>query len=393
MSGNKSLNQNLIEESEKFADELNNVLGKFEETKINEYFNLRSSDDYTQTFWIIEKYNGNDVINCWSVMDKCVSNLKVAVKELENVCTEYTKSFSEGGLFSISNIYLKKISKCAKAFYNDLNKLKSATNREDCDENRKKFTKSRRELEEALYAAANSKIKALKNPAKIQNERVKKLMNSIGEYVDHFYGVYCNYLMDCCLGSPSKKVQKDSAEFANALNGVLTKFKMTKLSEYSKLLECDKSKRRKTLVINKGNFVDTWSVMDECVYNLKIAVEALEGVCTKFTKSFSEGGFFSVSNACLKKISKSAKAFYRDLGNLKSATSEEICKENKDKFWDDAQELRSNLNPKFWPKVKTFKNSAKIQNKDIQNLMSEMSEYIGWFIYFYDLYPKVCFEQ
>lgn len=391
MGGNKSLNQNLVEESEKFADELNNVLGKFEETKINEYSNFSSSDDYTQTFWIIKKYNGKDVINGWSVMDKCVSNLKVAVKELENVCTAYTKSFSEGGLFSISNIYLKKISKCAKAFYNDLNKLKSATSREDCEENRKKFSKSRRELEEALSAAANSKIKALKNPAKIQNEKVKKLMNSIGEYVDHFYGVYANYSMNCFFKNLSEKVQKNSAEFANALNGVLTKFKMTELSEYSKLLECDKS--RKTLVINKGNFVDTWSVMDECVYNLKIAVEALEGVCTKFTKSFSEGGFFSVSNACLKKISKSAKAFYRDLGNLKSATSKEICKENKDKFWDDAQELRSNLNPKFWPKVKTFKNSAKIQNKDIQNLMSEMSEYIGWFIYFYDFYPKVCFEQ
>ncbi len=392
MSTKEDSYQKLDDKSEEFAGELEKVKDMFVETNFVEYSELGDSDNYTKKFWTKENYNGKDVINCWSVMDKCISELKVAVKKLENVCTKYTKSFSEGGLFSISNVYLKKISKCAKAFHDDLSKLKSSTNKKVCDENRKRYSKSQGNLKDALFAAANSKIKALKSPAKIQNEKVKEYMRSIGNYVNSFDYAYVNYSMNCCPNGSSEKVQKNSTEFVNALNEVLTKFKMTKLSEYSKLLEYDKSKRRKSLVTSKGSPVDTKLVMEECISHLKVAVESLEGVCTKFTKSFSEGGFFSASNACLKKISKSAKALYRDLGNLKPFTSKEACKENSDKFWDDAQELRNNLNPESWPKVKTFKNPAKIQDKDVQDLMSKMSGYIGQFIYFYDFYTKVYFE-
>ncbi len=368
------------------AGELEKVLKKFEGTEVDGYFELVSRENYEKKFLIGEN---EENIDRWSVMDKCISNLKVAVKELEDVCNNFTKPLSKGGLFSVSNIYLKRISKNAKAFYDDLSKLKSATSKKICQENMKKFSKSRSNLEEALSAAADPKIKAFRNPAKIQDDDVKELMRLIEVRVRKFDIVYSDYSMYCFSYSSSQKTQKSSEKFASALEGVLKKFEMTNLIEYYKLKHND-DKFRETFVKNKGDFVDTYSVMDNCVYNLKLAVEALEDVCNNFTKSFSEGGLFSVSNICLKKISKSAKAFYRDLGNLKSATNQKIGMENKSKFHMDAIKFGRDLDPTFWPKVKTLRKSAKIQDENVRKYMFEMSGYISYFSSVYISYVAKC---
>ena len=379
--------ENVNQESAKINDfikALENVSEKFQNTKINEY---QEKGNYENTFWIGENEKNMDR---WSVMDRCISDLKGAVKELENVCDNFTKSLSQGGLFSVSNIYLKRISKNAKAFYDDLSKLKSATSKKICEENMKKFSKSQANLREALSAAADPKIKAFRNPAKIQDDDVKELMRLIEVRVRKFDIVYSDYSMYCFSYSSSQKTQKSSEKFASALEGVLKKFEMTNLIEYYKLKH---NKYRETFVKNKGDSVDTYSVMDNCVYNLKLAVEALEDVCNNFTKSFSEGGLFSVSNTCLKKISKSAKAFYRDLGNLKSATSYKICEENKNKFLNDADELSDSLDHQRWPKVKTLRKSAKIQDENVQKSMLEMSKYIAQFTTVYTWYQNKCFSN
>ena len=134
--------------SEEFASALEKVLKKFKETKLGEYDNINL--DYYKTF-VKKKSNFTDK---FSVMDECISKLKIAVKELDNVCTKFTKTFSEGGLLSISNIYLKKISSGAKQFYRDLVRLESAENKKICQENIKKFSKSNNSLGKfpAVYA-------------------------------------------------------------------------------------------------------------------------------------------------------------------------------------------------------------------------------------------------
>ena len=189
----ESLNHNLDEKSEAFAGNLKNVLKKFDETYMEEYFKL--NDDVFYKSFVKVKNNFTDK---FSVMNRCICKLKIAVKELESVCTEFTKSFSEGGLFSVSNIYLKKISKYAKSFHRDLDRLETTVeSKNTCQKNFNKFSKSLNDLELSLNSAANSRVKTLRNPAKIQNTRVRNLMHEISSEISSFYWVYNRY-KDIC---------------------------------------------------------------------------------------------------------------------------------------------------------------------------------------------------
>lgn len=177
--------------SEEFASALEKVLKKFKETKLGEYDNINL--DYYKTF-VEKKSNFTDK---FSVMDECISRLKIAVKELGSVCAKFTKSFSEGGLLSISNIYLKKISGDAKLFCRDLERLEPAESKKICQENIKKFSKSSSSLRKSISAAADCKIKVIRRSAKIQDEKVKNIMNEIADYLGKFPAVYANYTIEC----------------------------------------------------------------------------------------------------------------------------------------------------------------------------------------------------
>ncbi len=188
---NKSSNKKSGKNAEKFAEDLKKVLKKFKETKLGEYDNINL--DYYKTF-VKKKSNFTDK---FSVMDECISKLKIAVKEFDNVCTKFTKTFSEGGLLSISNIYLKKISSGAKQFYRDLVRLESAENKKICQENMKKFSKSNNSLRKFIFGAAECKVNGVRNSAKIQDEKVKNLMSEIADYLGKFPAVYANYTSEC----------------------------------------------------------------------------------------------------------------------------------------------------------------------------------------------------
>lgn len=199
--------------------------------------------------------------------------------------------------------------------------------------------------------------------------------------------------MDTTKGS-YQKLDDKSKEFADELKEVLEMFEATNLFYYKQLIDNKKyDKFRETFITKKGDSVDTCSVMNSCIDKLKEAVKGLDSVCTKFTKSFSEGGFFSVSNTYLKKISKSAKAFYRDLCELKPAKNRETCKENIKKFNDDYQKLMANMSTVSWLKVKTFKNSAKIKNEKVKYFVDEIARYIARFFSVYNYYMVECFEK
>ena len=189
----ENLNQNIDEKSEAFVGNLKNVLKKFDETYMEEYFKL-NNDAFYKSFVKVK----NTFTDTFSVMNRCICKLKIAVKELESVCNRFTKSFSEGGLFSVSNTYLKKISKYAKSFYYDLDRLETTVeSKNTCHKNFNKFSKSLNNLELSLNSAANSKVKTLRNPAKIQNMEVRNLMHKISSEISSFYWVYNRY-KDIC---------------------------------------------------------------------------------------------------------------------------------------------------------------------------------------------------
>ena len=186
--------QNLDDKSEEFASCLEKVLEKFEEIGIEKYFKLR--DDAFYKSFVKVKGNFTDT---FSVMNGCIDKLKIAVKELDNVCTKFTKSISEKGLFSVSNIYLKKISKDAKAFYRDLDRLETRVeSRDTCQKNFDKFSKSSENLKCDLISSVNSEIKTLRRPPKIQNVKVKNLMCRIASQINSFYNIYDDRYKDLC---------------------------------------------------------------------------------------------------------------------------------------------------------------------------------------------------
>lgn len=177
--------------AKQLAEDLKNVLKKLKETKLDIYDS--PNFDYVKEF-VKEKSNFTDT---FSVMDGCVFKLKMAVKELDDVCVKYTKPAFHGGIFSIANIYLKKISSNAKQFYRDLDRLEPAETKKICYENMKKFQKSFGFLVKSLNEAASFKGKAPRHASKLQDEDVKNIMGEIGDFIHKFSAVYVNYSMDC----------------------------------------------------------------------------------------------------------------------------------------------------------------------------------------------------
>lgn len=193
MSNTENSPQNLDDKSKVFASYLEKVLKKFDETGIQKYFRLRDDEFYKSL--VKEKSNFTDK---FSAMNECVDKFKIAVKELDDVCVKFTKSISEKGLFSLSSIYLKKISKCAKSFYRDLNRLEVAVeDKETCQRNFDKISKSSDDLFFAIDSAVNTDLKTLRRPAKIQDTNVRQLMHGIGSAVRSFNVVYNRY-KDVC---------------------------------------------------------------------------------------------------------------------------------------------------------------------------------------------------
>ena len=176
-----------MDESKKLAVDLERVLKMFEDTGIEEYFNIKDFDKFYKSF---VKVNGNS-IDTFSVMNGCIGKFKKAVEELDKVCTKFTKPTLGKGLFSVSNIYLKRISKYAKSFCNDLSSIKTeVTSKDICEKNFNKFSKNLENLKCAVISTINSEIKTLNKPAKIQDKKVKSLMQGIASQINSFYNIY-----------------------------------------------------------------------------------------------------------------------------------------------------------------------------------------------------------
>lgn len=196
MSNTKDLNQKSVDKTKNFTEALKGVWVKFKETKINNYYKLHDRDDYCKTFFIVK----NDFVDQCSVMDECIFMFRLAVKELYTVCSMSVKSLSEGGLFSLSNSYLKNISNNAKLFFNDLGKLKSAETHSIYEKNWEILKTSHyTSLLGSLDKVIESKIKSINNPAKIQDKKVKELMGDIRECINCFICVYINYGTYCVI--------------------------------------------------------------------------------------------------------------------------------------------------------------------------------------------------
>lgn len=202
MSGiNKSSNEEKFEKNAKnFAEALKGVLGEFEDTEIYNYVNMKK-DKFCEEFikTRVDTYDHSIITNNNIIHFRIIVPFISALGSLKTVCDKFTKSFSEGGLFSISNYYLMRISFNAKRFKNDLSKIhyRDHNTKQIAIENLKKIGKNKDFLIKSLTAVANTRVKTPNRAAKVQSKEVKDITYRIAGCIDMLYDLYDNYIKYC----------------------------------------------------------------------------------------------------------------------------------------------------------------------------------------------------
>lgn len=197
---NRSSNKKSEKNAEKFAEDLEKVLDAFVKTEVENYVNM-NKDTYRREFIKskVDTYDHSTITNNNIIHFRIIVPFISALGSLKTACDKFTKSFSEGGIFSISNYYLMKISFNAKRFINDLSKIlyTEHNTKEIAENNLKKIVKNIDSLVKSLRKVVNTKVKAPNCAAKVQDKKVKDLMNEISNYINMLYVVYLNYVNYC----------------------------------------------------------------------------------------------------------------------------------------------------------------------------------------------------
>lgn len=197
---NKSSNKKFEKNAKEFASALEKVLDEFVRIGIRDYLDMDKNMYRKEFIKSMVDTDGsiiatnNNIIHC-----RIIDPFILALRILKMTCDKFTKSFSEGGIFSISNYYLMRISFNAKRFINDLSKIPYTDHntKEIAKNNMKKIKKGIDSLVKSLRKVVNTKVKAPNCAAKVQDKRVKELMSKISNYIDMLYVVYSNYV-NCC---------------------------------------------------------------------------------------------------------------------------------------------------------------------------------------------------